>query len=150
MKKIILCFLIALISLSIPHQVDAQKLILKNGDEQFAKVLKTTDSDYHYIDSFTVQKNEAGIVETTVIGFDTSGVKAITGVIKVRYVAANSTITLGTTITDVTLVTDSGLSPGTFNYTSSGAKVYIRVKGALSTAVHWYSTVKRKAIYKSK
>ena len=146
MKKIvsILLFMLAFTCL----QVNAQKLILKNSDEQISHVLKTVDSNYHYIDSTVINTNEAGIVEVAVVGLDTANVYAITGVIKVRYVSSSGTITLGSIISDVPIVADGGFSPGTFNFYVVGSKIYVRVKGELNTAVHWYSTLKRRAIYK--
>ena len=146
MKKIlsIFAFLIAFTSI----QVNAQKLLLKNSDEQISHVLKTVDSNYHFIDSTTINTNETGIVEVAVLGLDTANVYAVTGVIKARYVSSSGTITLGSIISDVPIVSDSGISPGTFNFYVSGSKIYVRVKGELNTAVHWYSTFKRKAIYK--
>ena len=82
MKKFvsIFCFIIAFIAIGIPC-VKAQGIILKNGDEQIAKILKTTDSNYHYIDSISVKANETGIIEASVIGFDTANINAITGII---------------------------------------------------------------------
>lgn len=129
-------------------QVNAQKVLARNGDERFAKKMITADSTFRSIDSATVYNNEVGIVEATVIGLDSANAKGVTGIIKARYKVAAGTITLASSTEDLALVTDSGLSPATFQFTSSGSKIYLQVKGKLNVRVHWYTTFKRKAVYR--
>jgi hypothetical protein len=145
MKKI-LFFLFALTTMVI--SANAQRLISTNGDSRFGKSLRTTDSTFRSIDSVVVNTNEAGVLEFTVIGLDTANNKAITAAGFVRYVRAAGTITVGSVEETSTKVVDSGLSPANYQFTSSGNKIYLQIKGKLTVNVHWYTSVKRKSVFK--
>lgn len=145
MKKLFSFLMLTLVTFT---AVNAQKILLRNGDERFAKKLITADSTFRSIDSATVYNNEVGIVEATVIGLDSANAKGVTGIIKARYKVAAGTITLATSTEDLALVTDSGLTPATFQFATSGSKIYLQVKGKLDVRVHWYTTFKRKAVYR--
>jgi hypothetical protein len=145
MKKLFFLLLISLVTLV--TSVSAQKTIAVNGDSRFGKVLRTTDSTFRSIDSISVNTNEAGVVEFTVIGLDTANKKGITAAGLVRYVRSSGTITLGT-VFESSKVVDSGLSPANYQFISSGSKIYLQVKGKLSTNVHWYTAIIRKSVFK--
>jgi hypothetical protein len=149
MKKILCVAMLVAMATTFAAAQSGAKLVMKNGAELFAKTLTTTDSNYHNIDSFYINANEAGILEAKVVALDRTGVLGITGDLKIRYVSSAGTITLGTPVADMALVIDSGLSPGTFNFYASGTKIYVRVKGALSTDIRWYATLKRNSVYKT-
>ena len=148
MKKLLsILFLVALAMTSITTSVNAQKLINRNGDERFAKQYTTTDSTFTSVDSADINRNEAGIVEVIVMAVAADG-KSVTGNLLYRYHSVSGTITLATADAQSAIVTDSGLSPATFKCISSGTKIYLQVKGKLSTTLYWYTILKRRSIYK--
>lgn len=147
MKKLFSILFLGLFSLVAVQNVQAQKLVNRNGDERFAKQKTTTDSTFTSIDSATIASNEGGIIEVYVLAVDATG-KAVTGHTEARYRSASGTITLATPVDLSAKTTDSGLSPATYQLTTSGSKIYLQIKGKLSTTLYWYTTLKRRSIYK--
>lgn len=128
--------------------VSGQKYLNRNADEGFAKSLKTTDSALVTIDSIITTSNEAGVVLVNVVGYNPLTSDAVTGIKAFRYKVTAGTVSLGT-ISDVSaIVTDTGLGTATFAISVVSNKIYLRVKGKLSTAVYWRSVTQRKSIQK--
>ncbi len=145
MKKILFLLIAAGLTLA----ATAQKNFLnRNDDGHIIKTRVTTDSDYHYIDSFVIANYEAGIYELTIIGASATNFYSIRGVLKGTYVMRNGTLTVTTSVNDVTPQVESQISAtASFDVTTSSNKAYIRVRGKVNTTIYWYSVLKRKSVY---
>lgn len=148
MKKL-LFILSAILLIGINFTASAQRVttVSRNGDERFAYNLTTTDSAYHYIDSVTIKNNEGGIIEVTVIGYAKDTNKVVTGLLKVRFNKHRGTLTMGTIIEDMAVVTDAALGTATWTLVAASEKIYVRVKGKLDESITWTSIIKRKTMY---
>lgn len=128
--------------------VSAQKLISTNGDSRFGKKMTTTDSLYHYIDSFTVNANECGIVEFCIVGLDTAGKNSVIKGFNFGYTVKNGTATVRSYLSTTDLFADAALTGSDADIVISGTKVKLRLRGKPGINVLWYSTLRRKAIFK--
>lgn len=143
MKKL---FTLLVLSIGLLCSAVAQKVrpLSFNAGETLAATVATTDSTLTYIDSFVLKTNEAGVLETTVIGYASDTAYAVTGVKKVRYNKRRGTLTLGTVIDEQAVVTDAALGTSTFDIVAASNKIYVRVKGKAATNIRWYSWTRRK------
>lgn len=143
MKKL-LFLLLACFAIAAPAM--SQKYVERNADGHIYKTYTTTDSAYHNIDTLPVTANEAGVLEVKVIALASDGTLAATGVLRYRYVVVAGTLTLGSVVNSQTPVIDSGLSPTTFDVSTTANKLYVRIKGKLSKTLYWYAVTKRSTV----
>lgn len=143
MKKL-LFLLLAYFAIAAP--AISQKYVERNADGRLYKTYTTTDSFYHNIDTLPVTANEAGILEVKIVAIASDGTLAATGLLRYRYKVVAGTLTLGSVVNSQTPVVDSGLSPTTFDVSTTANKLYVRVKGHLTKTVYWYSVTKRSTV----
>lgn len=120
-------------------------LPLSNGNlfrYGYQGILVTTDSGAHTIATFPIATDEAGILETQVVGIDTAGGNAVTGSLIVRYKKKDGTLTLASPTNVSAIVTDAGLSGATFAFAASSNNVLIRVTGDTATTVRWIANTR--------
>jgi len=126
----------------------AQKIQMKTttgtiftyGSQQ---TLSTTDASYHNIETVVLAANTAGIVEVSVTGVNTVNGDAVTGAAIARFKKVAGTLTLGDTTNILATVVDTGLSGSTWDISTSGNNIIIRVKGKAATTVRWRCLVKQ-------
>ena len=131
---------------SIGAMAQRPTFVNRNGDERFGNNLTTTDSAFHYVDSVVIKANEGGIVEVSVVGFAKDTLYCVTGLKKVRFSKRAGTLTMGTVIDDMAVVTDTPLGTATFDLVAANNKIYVRVKGKLGNSITWTSVIKRKTL----
>ena len=146
MKKLLFILTMAL-TLLISNTAKSQHFVNRNGDERFGYNLTTTDSEYHYIDSVTLNTNEGGIITVTVVGYAKDTAYCVTGQKSVRFNKRRGTLTMGTIIDDQAVVTDAALGTATWTLVAASNKIYVRVKGKQSNSITWTSIVKRKSVW---
>ena len=148
MKKLLFCFL-AILTIGLNFTASAQRVttVSRNGDEKFAYNLTTTDSAFHYVDSVIIKNNEGGIIEVTCIGYAKDTNHVVTGLLKVRFNKHRGTLTMGTIIEDMAVVTDTPLGTATWTLVAANNKIYVRVKGKDGYNITWTTIIKRKTMW---
>ncbi len=125
----------------------------RNGQENVAKVVTTTDSTLTYIDSIKLSTNQTGMVEVDVIGYAKDTSYSVTGKIGFRFNKRRGTLTVGTIVELIPITRDAILAHtaaggATFTAVAVNNQIYIRVKGVDDDNVpsmRWYSITKLKS-----
>jgi hypothetical protein len=114
-----------------------------NQVQESVDSLTTTDSAYNTIKTVYIGANEVGILKISVVGINDSLTAAVTGSKTVRYKKVDGTLTLGTPTSSLDTETDTSLGTATWDVTTSGSSIIVRVKGKLTYTVRWEAHVQK-------
>jgi len=107
------------------------------------RTLTTTDSAYHTIDSIAMASNTAGMVEVSVTGLATASGNSVTGSQIARFNKRTGSLTLGSPVDLLAIVTDGALGTATWDIAVSASNnLLVRIKGHLATSIRWRSLIK--------
>ena len=148
--KILLVLVLCASSFALQAQT-TQNVWLKNYNGNLFRfgqqaVSTTTDSAYHNIATVSVGNNESGVIQVTVAGLDSTNGKAVTGSLIARYIKTGGTLTLASSSNVSAVVTDSGLSPATWDISSSSNNIVVRIKGKLGVTIDWIADIRRTSV----
>jgi hypothetical protein len=124
-----------------------QALYLRNSNNNlfrygYQAILTTTNNTPATMLTFAVATDEAGFIEAQVVGFDSTNGLAITGALQIRYKKSAGTLTLGSPVTDATLVVDDSLHSATFAFSASSNNILLRVTGDTGKTVKWIANIR--------
>ena len=152
MKKILTAISLSAVLLISSVASSAQtKFSNRNNDERLANRITTTDSTLTYVDSLILQRNEAGIIQVTVLGYAYDTAYLVSGVLQARFNKRRGTLTMST-VTEVQAQTvDAPLItalPGgaKFSLIAVGNNIYVQVKGKHATNITWTCLKKVKTV----
>lgn len=97
----------------------------------------TTDATATTIGSVALAANEAGVIEATVVGFDSANGVEVTGKKIVAYKNVNGTITLGTATATLAVAADAAISGATFAFAAGTNAINIQVTGVAAHTIKW-------------
>jgi hypothetical protein len=120
-----------------------------NADEKTVTTFSTTGATLTTAQTITLASNSIGMLEIHVVGYSDSLKAAVTGSIVVRYKKPSGTLTLATSDTLSTFITDSALGAAAWSVAAVSNNIAIKVQGDTGIPMTWYITVKRRGIVRT-